>query len=435
MKQARLDSFLLFVIGCAIFVGVGVLYARSSLVSQVDFKCLYYGSRCFLQHSDPYRQSDLLRVYQAAAADHPSDTAAIQRIVALYVNLPSALVFAAPFAMLPWGPAHWLWMSFTAVCFIFATYMMWRDGVRTAPRISGLLIFLFLCGSELLVEVGNDAGIAVALCVIAAWCFLEDRFVWAGTLSFALSLLLKPHVTGPILLYFLLSNQKNRKYALRTVAVTLLFGAAAVLWVYHVVPHWSSELHANLREIAAVNGVNDPGPAAMDTPAHGARMVSLQTVFSLLNGEPHFYNLASYIVCAPLLIIWTVTTIRTGFSKGSAWLAIADIAVLSMLPLYHRQHDTRLLLLLVPAMATLWAYGGIIAKIGFWLTSACALLTGDVVCEFLAETANRLGLPAHGLPDHLLNLGMTRPAPLILLATGAFYLWAYVRHARQSQPV
>ena len=42
------------------------------------------------------------------------------------------------------------------------------------------LLCLFLLGSELLLEFGNAAGIAISLCVIAVWCFLKDRFVSAG---------------------------------------------------------------------------------------------------------------------------------------------------------------------------------------------------------------------------------------------------------------
>jgi hypothetical protein len=433
MTRAQSDSLLLFILGCAFFVSVGVASQRISLFSQIDFKGLYYGSRCLLEGGDPYRQSDLLRVYQAGAADHPGDIAGVQQIVVTYVNLPSTLIFAVPFAMLPWGPAHLAWMTMTAACFILAAYLMWRVGTSAAPLISGALIFLLLCGSELLIEVGNAAGIAVALCVIAAWCFLEKRFVWAGTVGFALSLLLKPHVTGPILIYFLLTKGESRKHALRTIAVTFVLGLAAVLWIYHVAPDWRSGLQANLHEINLRGGINDPGPTRVDPRGHGAQIISLQTALSLVKNDPRFYNPATYIACAPLLIIWAVTTMRRRFTKGNAWFAIATIAVLSMLPLYHRQHDSRLLLFLVPAMAIFWAGGGSLARIAFWLTAACAFLTGDLTCQFLAIAADRMHMPAHGPIGQLINLGMTRPAPLILSVVGVFYLWVYVRHGRQFQ--
>lgn len=434
MTRARLDSFLLFLFGCAVFVGLGVFLARISLVSQVDFKCLYYGSRCFLNHCDPYRAGDLLRVYQAAAADHPADTASIGRIVVTYVNLPTTLIFAAPFALLPWGPAHALWMTLTAACFILAAFLMWRQGAAAAPGVSGALIFLLLAGSELLVEVGNDAGLAVAFCVIAVWCFVQDRAVWAGTLCFALSLLLKPHVTGPVLLYFLLSGAGARKKALRTIAVTAALGLPALLWIDRAIPAWSAEMHANLRAITAPGGVNDPGLAALHATAHGSALVNVQTLLALLGHNPRFYNPAAYLLCLPLLAVWVAVTLRRRHSSQSPWVAIAAVALLSMLPLYHRQHDTRLLLLLVPAMAALWARGGRAARLGLAITAACALLTGDIAGQFLAVAAAALHLSARGWPGRLADLCMTLPAPLILCLAAAFYLWAYARAGNPAPP-
>jgi len=44
----------------------------------------------------------------------------------------------------------------------------------------------------------------------------------AGILCFAISLAVKPHVAGMVLLYFLLANARYRKRALQTLAVTAL---------------------------------------------------------------------------------------------------------------------------------------------------------------------------------------------------------------------
>jgi hypothetical protein len=435
MTRTQLDSFLLFLLGCVLFVGLGVGMERISQVSMLDFKELYYGGRCFLQHCDPYREADLLQVYRSAGADRPSDTAGLREVVTLYINLPTFLVLTTPFAMLPRGPAHLTWMILTAACFILAAYLMWSCGADAAPAISGALVCVFLYGAELLLEVGNGAGIAVGLCVIAVWCFLRERFVWAGTLCFALSLLMKPHVTGPILLYFLLTSGENRKRALRTIAIASVLGLFAVLWVSHVLPHWNSELHANLQIFSAHGGLGDAGPAGLEPRAHGATTISLQTVFSLVRDSPGFYNPASYLVCAPLLLIWAVTVFRRRFSLQSAWLALAAVAALSMLPLYHRQHDTRLLLLTIPALAVLWAEGGLTARLALLLTAACAVLTANLTIQFLADIAYHLMLSTRGVSGQLLNLALVRPAPLILLVTGTFYLWAYVRYSRGAEAI
>jgi hypothetical protein len=157
-------------------------------------------------------------------------------------------------------------------------------------------------------------------------------------------------------------------------------------------------------------------------------LISLQTVLSLLKDDAHFYNPATWLICAPLLLIWAVTVLRGKISEKNAWLALAAIAALSMLPLYHRQHDTRLLLLIIPAAAVLWAEGGPMARLALLLTAASAVLTANFTIQFLADLAYRLMLSTHGVTGQLLNLALIRPVPLILLITGTFYLWAYVRY-------
>lgn len=433
MTKARFDGLLFFFFGCAVFVALGVGLEHVTRVSMIDFRSLYYGARCFLQHSDPYREGDLLRIYRGAGADRASDPATVRQVVVQYMNLPSMLVLTTPLAMLSWGAAYRIWMAVTASCYVLAAYLMWSFGARTAPRISGVLVFLYLCGSELLLEVGNSAGIAVSLSVIAVWCFLSDRFEWMGVLCLSLGLLMKPHVTGPILLYFLFAGRKNTRRALQTAAVTLILAAAAVLWVSHVAPDWYSELQTSLHAALTRGGMNDPGPTTLDTRAHAAAVVGLQTVFSLMKDDPRFYNAATYLVCVPLFVVWGTVVLRNRFSRENAWLALAAIAALSMLPLYHRQHDTRLLLLTIPAQAVLWAEGRLIAWSALLFTTASAFLTGDMTDEFLAVLAHHLRLSDYGFLGQLLNVVLIRPVPLILLAAGIFYLWAYLRYAARPE--
>ena len=65
-----------------------------------------------------------------------------------------------------------------------------------APGISDGLLCLLLAGSGLLIEVGNVAGIVVRLYAVAVWCFLRERFAYAGVLCLAIGLLVKPHDAG-----------------------------------------------------------------------------------------------------------------------------------------------------------------------------------------------------------------------------------------------
>jgi len=427
MTRARFGGLLWLVLGSVMFASLGYLCERFVSASMADFRAHYYGARCLLQHSDPYRESDLQRVYQAEHEDYSASPEQLHRVVTLDVNLPASFLLSTPFALLPWGPAHFLWMIAIVSSTILAAFLMWDLGADTAPAISGGLIAIFLAGSELLIEIGNQAGIVVSLCVIAVWCFLKDRFVPAGVLCLALSLAIKPHVAGPVWLFFLLAGGLYRKRALQTLAMTAVLSLSAVFWVWSVSPHWMTELEANLQTTSAHGNLNDPGPAGLNPRLHGAIQISLQTAVSVFRDDPRFYNPITYLLCAPLLLVWAITTLRRRFSQESAWLALAAIAALSMLPLYHRLHDTGLLLLVIPAFAMLWARGGATAWLALLFTGAGTVVTSDISVQLLTIYSAHLRGSISGLHGQLLTLVFARPVPLILLAMGVFYLWIYVR--------
>jgi len=434
MTRARLDGLLLFLLGSVLFVLVGVSSERSSVVSMVDFKSVYFGARCLLQGSDPYRESDLQHVYQTEAGDQYSNPASSPQVVTLYINLPTGFLLTAPFAMLPWGPAHLLWMIVTAAVFILAAYLMWSLGADYSPVASGLLICLFLLNSVLILEIGNAAGIAASLAVIAAWCFIKERSAAIGILCLALSLAVKPHLAGMVWLYLMLAGGTYRKRALQTLALTFVLSLPGILWVSYVTPHWVPEFESNLHATSVHGNLNDPGPASVDPSYHGALIIDLQSALSILRDDPRFYNPATYLISAPLLLIWAIATLRKRVTQEGAWLALAAIAALSMLPLYHRTHDTRLLLLVFPAFAMLWAEGGLTAWFALSLTGLGAAVIGIVPQQFMSIYSAHMLKSIHGLPGKLLTVLFTRPVPLILLLMSIFYLWLYVRHTSVPDP-
>jgi len=74
------------------------------------------------------------------------------------VNLPTAFLFIAPFAILPLGPASALWMFLTAASLILAAFLTWNLGADYAPIISGGLIGLLLANCAIVLGNGNPAG-------------------------------------------------------------------------------------------------------------------------------------------------------------------------------------------------------------------------------------------------------------------------------------
>jgi hypothetical protein len=431
MNKARLDGLYFLLLGCLTFILMGAAWENAINAPMMDFRALYYPARCLLQHSDPYKESEVLRVYQAEGVYGALDTAGERHMVALYVYSPVTFSFTVPFALLPWWYAKALWVTLTAGSLIFTSFLIWNVGANYAPIVSGVLIGFLLANSELLIGKGMCAGIAISLCAAAVWCFLHERFVLAGILCLAVSLAIKPQDTGLVWLYFLLAGGIYCKRALQTLVAAVAFCLPSVLWVWHVAPQWIQELHSNILAFTAHGGINDPGPAS--SGAHGlAAVISLQSVFSVFRDDPRFYNPVSYLVCAPLLLLWVFVTLRSRPSPKRAWIGLAAIAVLSMLPVYHRQYDAKLLLLTVPACAMLWAEGGLAARFALVVNFAAFVLTGDLSWAIFLNYVTNLHLSTVGLPLKLLSIVQMCSAPLTLLILGIFYLWVYVSRSYAS---
>jgi hypothetical protein len=428
MTQARLDGLYMLLLGCVVFVLLGAAMENTAPEPLADFRGLYYPARCLIQHCDPYMESGVLRIFRQEGGDRPSDTAQVRQIATQAVYPPSAFCVSVPFAMMPWGLAHIVWITLTFGSLIFASFLIWNLGADYAPILSGVLVGFLLANSEVLIMTGNAAGIMVSLCVVAVWCFLRQRFVPAGILCLAVSLAVKPHDTGLVWMYFLLAGGVYRKRALQSLLATIVLSLPAVLWVWHVAPHWMQELHSNILAFSVHGGTNDPGLASGG--AHGlAMVVSLQAMISVFWDDPRIYDWVSYLIFAPLLFVWMFATLRSRSSPAKTWLALAAISALSMLPVYHRLYDTKLLLLTVPACAMLWAEGGWIGKLALAVNAAGFVLTGDLPWAVVIALIQHLHLPATEIWKQALIAVQVFPAPLALLAMGSFYLWVYARHS------
>lgn len=403
-----------------------------------DFGEIYYATRCAVQRQDPYNPdtaANLLFKELAAEGvklpDDPAKAAMARTILTIEINLPTALFLLAPLALLPWAIAQNLWMILLAGTLALAAFLIWDLGGNAAPDVWLLLAGFLLANCEGLLLDGNAAALAVSLCMIATWCFLKNRYALLGAALFAVSLLIKPHDSGFIWLYFLLAGSALRKRALQTLVIAAVLVFGAFLWIAHVSPHWPQELQRNLALLSA-RGATDPG--IFGTTNNGAgQIVDLQAVLSILSSNPVFYNRTTYLVIGVLILIWAFATLRKRATLEAAQLAIASISALSMLPIYHRSNDAKILLLAIPACAVLWTGKGATRWIALALTSASIFFTADMPLAILGELTRNLTRSPSDLPGRLMTILLRRPTPLILLATGCFYLWIYLRYSPPAQ--
>jgi len=426
MTKARMDGLILVFLGATVIVYLmGFLLKATSSGAVEDFIADYYSARCLVEHCDPYNENEVLRVYRAEGGERPLTDPKDRAIATRYVYPPSAFAVMAPLALLPWGLAHTLWMILSALSLILAAGLAWDLGSRDAPLLAGLLVGYLLANSEVIVVLSNPSELVISLCVIAVWCFLRDRFVLVGVVCLAVSLALKPQDPGLIWLYFLLAGGVYRKRALLTLGVTAVIALPTLLWVWRVSPHWVSELHNNLLAFSVRGGLNDPGPASKVAN----EFVDLQVIVSRFIDQPTIYNPISYLIFAPLFLAWLYVTLRTRVSPEKTTLAIASIAALSLLPIHHHLYDTKLLLLTIPAFALVWVSGQRTRWVALLLTGGALVVTGDLSGTILFHVVGSLHPAPGGLAEWLVNAMMVFPSPLLLLATGVFYLWIYWRAA------
>ena len=387
MTRERLDGLYLFLLGSLLFLAAGAFLAKSEFGAVVDFKGIYYDTRCLLQHIDPYVQGEPLRFYKAETGVSVPPFGALQPILALNAYLPTTFIFIAPFALLPWAVAYPLSDDSHPGQLPLGAFLMWDMGADYAPAISGALVAFCVVNNAGLFLNGNWAGVVIGFCAIAVWCFFKERFVAAGIFCLAVSLAIKPHEAGLLWMFFLLSGGVYRKRALQTLALTALLGVPAILWVWQVAPHWMQELHSNLAVVSAHGGLNDPGPNGMSSRT-GAMVIDLQSVVSVFWDDARIYNPASYLVCGALLLAWSIRTVRSRTSAAKGWLALAAIVPLTLLATYHRPYDSRLLLLSVPACAMLWAEGKLAGWLALLGSTAAIAMTGIFRCQFYFYSPN-----------------------------------------------
>lgn len=430
MSNIRATSAFLILLSSGISILFGLLVNRGSPAGTENYRAVYYGARCLIQGGDPYKAEDFLRVYDVESGRFPSDPLKkflFVRAVTVCVNLPTTLFLVAGLAMLPWGPSHVLWLGLIAASLTAAALLAFDLARIYAPRASLFLICVLLANSEVLFAVGNTAGLAVSLCVIAVWCFLRKRYEWLGVLGLGISLALKPHDSGLVWLFLLAAGGALRKRALQSAAITILLAIPALFWVSHIAPSWPRELRANLADTSAPGDISDPGPRSISRSGSADVIIDLQTVLSVFRDDPHVYNPLALAICGSVLAILLTTIGRRSEAQAGFWWGLASIAALSMLPSYHRPYDAKLLLLAVPAAAILWARGGRLAPVAIVLTGLAVTLTADIPLAVLSILTRNFPLSHLSLAAKMGAIWLLRPAPLALLVMAAFYAWACVR--------
>jgi hypothetical protein len=423
-----------WIIGACCIVACGAIFSiwgysleRRSPLAMSDLYPVYYHSRILMEHENPYieRPETYIRLRSEGYLDSKNIAFYGMPIIPC-VYPPSSLIVVAPLALLRWGPAHVIWMALISVCLTLAGVLIWSVSFPDAPLLSTAIVGFVLVNSVTQLFEGNSGAIATGLCIIAAWCFMRRRLSFIGVICLAASLALKPHDSALVWLCFLLSGGIYRKRALQTLIPTALLVSMAIAWVAQVSPHWEHELAGNIVSLSSRGGNSDPGPQSQTNLIINSA-INAQTVFAVLRDEPAFYNPASYTFCGVLLVLWFIATRRFPVTTARIWTSLAFFSALSMLPVYHRHHDSKLLMLAIPACLMLWTRHGMWGKFAILFTTLAIIFNSDIPRAILTNLEAGMAFSADTASGKLMMIFLARPAPLAIMAMAVFYLWAFWR--------
>jgi hypothetical protein len=426
--RARRDGIYLLVLGNVAFLLISLLLvSRPDSPAAMDFRTAYFSGQCLLHYPcDPYNVRDIDSLYKKHLERAPVSERN-RAVVTNNVYLPSTFPFTLVLALLPFDWAIVAWCLLIDGSFVLAAWLIWRISSPQAPLPVGSLVGFCLATSGSLAFLGNPAGFLVPFCIIAVWCFIQGRFVPLGIACLAVVLAFKPHDAELIWLCFFLAGRPYRLYAWKTLCLVAAFSLPALCWLLWISPHWLTELAANLGSFSRPGGMNDP------SGGHGACLLTnLQTVTSFFWSDAHAYDLASYLLCTPLFLFWIYLTLRARTSTKMLWLALASASALTLLPVYHRQYDAKLILLAVPACASLWATRTALSRWVMAFTCLAFFVSGDLPWVAFLGYVNSRHWSTTGTLGRLLLALWDFPTPLGILAMGVAYLWAYARFARTA---
>lgn len=415
------------------------IYRNTMPFSGVDFRAIYASSRCVIDKCDPYSESETMAEFLHQGGTLREAGPAIDGPFSPnYAGYPPMiLLYLVPVALLPWPLALYVWLVLSVLLYGLAVFLFADLCADESSIAANTCLAVFLALGSIALEVANPSVPAAGLCCIAVWCFLTERYERTGVALFAVSLILKPHLGLLVLIYFLVTKASYRKRALQVIATTVLLCVPVMVWftVQPSTKHWYSEYNAALKGISARGFLSDPGP----TNGTAFRLADLQTIVSVVKDDPAFYNPVVWAICLLVLVVWIVLVRRLQSGRASDLLSLAAISAFTLLPVYHRSGDARLLLLTFPALAILVRNSRLWGTLGIVLSVLMAAMTSDSYLSL----ARKYWLP---IPKRLLGtvwdgrlylILFERQVALICLVTTLFYMtimWRASKRHLQSAP-
>ena len=341
--------------GCVIFFALSLAIAdaiRQSHIKGVqnpnDFVTLYAGSICMVDACNPYSVPDLDNVLVKARGSSIRQDWSDQ----LPVYPPTTLVLMLPLSVLSYKSATVLWYSLSLAIYVFGLcWLFLFSGVlgetRLIFRVGVVLIGLHFPKMLQCLGFGNPSLIVTGLLLFCVFDVAESRRIMR-LICIAIACLLKPPLALPLAALVLFKDPKRAHDG--WIATTLLVLMFLALGLYAFVPTGMAHWPLNLTENLALGQRGGMSPSLRGTPSN--TMLNIATLPGYFITNPVSIRMISFLVVTTLAILYLIALNR--LRKSALWstrgylLAVAALAALTPLPVYHRFCDIGVLLLALP---------------------------------------------------------------------------------------
>ncbi len=357
LKKANLQWLVFTLSAIVFFWGAAVRVLKASN----DFVPVYTGARCLLHGCNPYDTAQLEQQFYQAGG-HAGELPSWDIDVPVYP--PSTFLALSPLGALPFPAARLLWFLLNGCLFVTAAAAMTWLTAGLWRWLGTIMVSIVLATSSILLILGQPAAFAISLLVIATSLFLRGRFLPLAAVLLALSLAVKPQI-GALIGAYLLLRGIHAKYAAAASAgaIALLVCGALVLQQHPGSAAWLTTLEHNLSATLAPGGSADPRPENQQSVGD----INLQALTSIYLVNSVAFDRVAQGIFLLLLTVWVVAVLRSQATWNTHLLALSALAVLSLMPVYHRFYDARLLLLTIPAVVLICerrrVLGGLIAAL------------------------------------------------------------------------
>ncbi len=311
-----------------------------------DFISPYIQARALVQGIDPYSPENLVRLWPEGAQrfdflarDLASGTLIINHGIPTAYPLTCFLLLT-PFAVFRWPIAHLAWLVTNLVLVL---WLLWSLVSLAGFRWQEKRAYLFLALALALapfhtgLAAGSIAIVTVALCGIAISAAHRKNDTLAGILI-GLAICLKPQIGVPFLAYYVLRRRWHISGVSTGVVIVTAISAIGRLAASHT--SWLQNYRMDNRVLLATGILSD------FTERNPIRfsLVNLQVLLDALVKHAVAANILALMISGMMFLVWLLLVWRRNDSADEL-LDLSTIAVLSLLPVYHRLYDASLLVL------------------------------------------------------------------------------------------